>query len=80
MPTPEEFFQMKSKLRDRAERRGLKMSHRQAHRLTAAWFASGVDAAEAYHRMYADETGETAVDRVITAWLVGQARAAGAGS
>lgn len=76
MPTSQTFFELKSKFRDRAEQRGLRMTNRQAHKLTAAWLAAHLHEVEAYHGLFSDETGETAVDLAISAWLKRQAVAA----
>lgn len=70
------FMSLKSRLRDIAAERGMKMSSRQAHRAAAAVapnLPALIDAldgsAEAYGLDYADHTGETAVDRVLIQYL-----------
>jgi hypothetical protein len=60
------FMTVKSWLRTAADRLGIPMSSREAHRVTNAYLA--ILSEEEYDRLHADPTGETAV-RNVMAWM-----------
>ena len=64
------FVRLKRELRQAAAADGTNLSAREAHRLANGLMASEfANAAEAYFRDSSDETGETAVNNTLIAYL-----------